>query len=101
MRQELEERSRAQARAEASSIGAELAHLEQRLGKRSSLTPDPGAAVPSGPRAQEVLDRNADGRPDLWAYYDGDRRMREVLDDNHDGRADRILHYENGSTLTR
>lgn len=102
IQQELLERSQSPSSSVApGSLTDELAQLERTLSKR------PGSQGTSGRHegglvpAQDVVDRNADGRPDLWIYYDGRHRVREVLDENHDGRADRVLHYQNGTTLVR
>ena len=83
------------------SLSDELAELERLLEKRTAAQGSPAVQSAAIVPARDVVDRNADGRPDLWVYYDGRKRVREVLDEDHDGRADRILYYEDGTTLVR
>jgi hypothetical protein len=77
------------------TISDELAALERSLGtSRSSESRTPT------PEIREGLDRNHDGRPDLWAYREAGQ-SREELDDDHDGRPDRILFYDDQKRLER
>lgn len=78
------------------TIADELAALEGRLARTSTAVPEIGR---SGPR--ETVDRNADGRPDLWVYLEPDGARREVLDENYDGRPDRIRTYNRARKLAR
>lgn len=57
-------------------------------GSAPGLAPVRGAAA-----ADEVEDRNGDGRPDRWVYR-ADGRMRELLDEDGDGRPERTVLYE-------
>lgn len=103
IRRELEQQRSAPQR---SSIGDELAALERALGNGSAAaTPEPQAqAAPvttARAETREGVDRNRDGRPDLWAVREGDRVLREELDDNHDGVADRILFYDDEHRVKR
>ena len=55
------------------------------------------AAIPAGSLdrvADGIVDRNGDGRIDLWIYRQDGEIVRKALDENHDGRPDRILHYD-------
>ncbi len=44
--------------------------------------------------ADGIVDRNGDGRIDLWIYREHGEIARKALDENFDGRPDRILHYD-------
>lgn len=62
----------------------------------SGAAPSPGAAA-----ADEVEDRDGDGRADRWVY-ESDGRRRELLDEDHDGRPERTTWYEqDGETIAR
>ncbi len=74
------------------TISDELAALERSLGSSETKT--------SSPPWREALDRDHDGRPDLWSYREDGERSREELDDDHDGRVDRVLHYDETGQLT-
>jgi hypothetical protein len=94
------------------SISDELAALQRvpTTGARAeaprSAEPRPiGAAVPPsrqaaaaapGP-ADGIVDRDGDGRVDLWIYREGGRIARRVLDEDFDGRPDRTLVYDSAS----
>jgi hypothetical protein len=101
IRQQLENRSKpsnaqrssAPSAAGGSTISAELAALERSLGSR----PPPEEPIAT----REGVDRNLDGRPDLWAVREDGRTQREELDDNHDGKTDRILYYNESNQLER
>ena len=104
IRRQLEQASAAPARS--SSISDELAALERSLGSRSAAGSPPRRTAPTpttpAPReTREGVDRNRDGRPDLWAVRDGDRVVREELDENHDGVVDRILYYDDDHRVKR
>jgi antitoxin component YwqK of YwqJK toxin-antitoxin module len=79
------------------SIGEELAALERAL---RPAPPQPEAAPPA-PRAQDAVDRNGDGRPDLWVFAEEGSRRREALDEDHDGRPDREQTYGPDGRLER
>ncbi len=89
IREQLDQRARAHRPA---TISEELAALERSLGSSETKT--------SSPPSREALDRDHDGRPDLWSYREDAGGSREELDDDHDGRADRILHYDGTGQLT-
>ena len=74
------------------SIGDELAALERSLAPRPSVAPPP--LPQTGLSLPRSVDRNADGRPDLWSYSESGGRVREALDQDHDGRVDKILSYD-------
>ncbi len=60
-------------------------------------TPAPSAGraslVPPRP-ADGIVDRNGDGRIDLWIYRENGAIARRVLDDDFDGHADRTFVYD-------
>jgi len=86
------------------SIAEELAAL--RAGRTPGAAPDapaprapaaapppPSAApVPGAAAADEVHDRDGDGRPDRWVYR-GPGGPRELLDEDGDGRPERTVYY--------
>lgn len=94
------------------SIEEELAALQRVPRSGASATPpalpDPRAPHPAGlpapPRAQAslvpaaaadgIVDRNGDGRVDLWIYREDGEIVRRVVDDDFDGRADRTFVYD-------
>jgi hypothetical protein len=92
----------------APSIADELAAL--RAGGTADGPPPPTAAgspgapahsagsapIPGAAPADQVEDRNGDGRPDKWVYVSGGRK-RVLLDDDHDGRPEKTIYYEPGS----
>jgi hypothetical protein len=83
------------------SIGQELAALQERLG-RSPAGADPGAVRPDPAETPgEAVDRNDDGRPDLWVYSEAGRPVREVRDEDHDGRVDQIRSYDADGEMSR
>ena len=82
--EQLSQRQRAARAGEPQSIGDELAALERSLGK----VPSEPQTAPNAPRAANAVDRNGDGRPDLWVFAEDGSRRREALDENHDGRSD-------------
>jgi hypothetical protein len=99
MLQQLGQRQRATEPGGQQSIGDELAALERSLRGLPSQ-PQPEAA-PSGPRAENAVDRDGDGRPDLWVFSEEGSRRREVLDEDHDGRSDREHTYAADGRLER
>jgi hypothetical protein len=107
MERELRERSQNRATSGSAavdrslSIAEELAQLERQVADSGRAGPSPETPFGGVGEPRETVDRNADGRPDVWIYYDGARRTREVLDENHDGRVDRVLHYGNAKQVTR
>lgn len=91
------------------SIADELAALRagRAAGEASAAEPPsteaPRSAAPSAgaAAADEVEDRDGDGRADRWVY-ESDGRRRELLDDDHDGRPERTTWYEpDGKTIAR
>ena len=83
------------------SIAQELAALrspgESRSARpsaaRATSSPAPGtrrqpSQAPLG-AADQVRDRDGDGRPDRWVYHEQGRSARELLDEDGDGRPDR------------
>ena len=94
----------------APSIADELASL-QRTPAESGARPAP-ATVPSArtaPRVQSstepvadgIVDRNQDGRIDLWIYREQGEIVRRVLDEDYDGAADSWIEYQEGVPLRR
>jgi len=71
-----------------STIGDELAALQRSLGQGGAIRGSTRAA----PRAH--VDRDADGRSDLWTERNADGTQRESLDEDGDGRVDRALTYD-------
>jgi len=64
-----------------------------------TLPPAPGPAhglVPAQ-AADGIVDRNQDGRVDLWIYRQDGEIVRRVLDEDFDGRADRSVVYDSAS----
>jgi hypothetical protein len=60
-------------------------------------TPDSAALRPAAPAASPadgIVDRNGDGRVDLWIYREEGRIARRVLDENFDGVPDRTLRLD-------
>jgi hypothetical protein len=97
MLQQLGRRQRAAGSGGPQTIGDELAALERSL---RGAAPEPEAA-PSAPRADNAVDRNGDGRPDLWVFSEEGSRRREVFDENHDGRPDLEHSYGPDGRLAR
>jgi antitoxin component YwqK of YwqJK toxin-antitoxin module len=97
MLRQIRERGHAAESRAPTSIGEELAALERSLQRTA---PEP-QATPAAARAQDAVDRNGDGRPDLWIFVEEDSRKREVLDEDHDGRADRQHTYAADGRLER
>ena len=94
------------------SISAELAALQRGIppkmaGDSSASQPEP-SAVPQQPRsapevnetdhrggvADQVTDRNGDGRPDHWIYRHDGQPVRELFDEDADGAPDRNVFYQ-------
>jgi antitoxin component YwqK of YwqJK toxin-antitoxin module len=107
----------------APSIAQELEALRARREGRAAPAPTPAAGAapaatasaagapaptPSGvaPRgaaagglADQVEDRDGDGRPDHFVYRESGRIVREAFDDNGDGAPDRILYRDETGTV--
>jgi hypothetical protein len=47
--------------------------------------------------ADGIVDRDEDGRVDMWIYRDDGQIVRKALDQNFDGRPDTTLHYDRES----
>jgi hypothetical protein len=95
---------------EPSSIADELAALQ-----RAPRTPEPSrhevpqpaestlGAKPLEPLRGEarpadgIVDRDEDGRVDMWIYREGGEIVRKTLDQDFDGRPDTTLHYDRES----
>lgn len=90
------------------SIADELAALQRKpdtpqfvpatAPEPSERNATPSAAPTRAGSAQDVadgiVDRNGDGRIDLWIYRENGDIARKALDEDFDGRPDRILHYD-------
>jgi hypothetical protein len=59
----------------------------------ASEPPPPRAATPAAP-ADGIVDRDGDGRVDLWIYREQGRIVRRVLDEDFDGHAERTLIHD-------
>jgi hypothetical protein len=57
----------------------------------------PGEPLRRGGVADQVTDRNRDGRPDHWVYRQGGQRVRELFDEDADGTPDRYIFYQSES----
>jgi hypothetical protein len=98
------------------SISAELAALQRGIppripgapGARPQARSARGEAQPSGVQPQshreaqqnggvadQVTDRNRDGRPDHWIYRHAGQLVRELFDEDADGAPDRYVFYQN------
>jgi hypothetical protein len=103
------------------SISAELAALQRGIppkipgapGARPQARSTPSEAQPSGVQPQarsegqpsgahrrggvadQVTDRNRDGRPDHWIYRHAGQPVRELFDEDADGAPDRYVFYQN------
>ena len=99
IRSQLEQR---QSSAGGGSIADELAALERSLGgSRPEPAARPTTAAVRPPERRESVDRNRDGRPDLFSVRTADGSLREELDDDHDGRVDRLLFYDANRRLVK
>jgi hypothetical protein len=60
----------------------------------------PGEPLPAGETAiaDGIVDRDEDGRVDLWIYRRDGRIVRKVLDQDFDGRPDTSIHYDADSS---
>lgn len=79
------------------SIASELAALRERAAAKPMNARNaalPGSTAAAG--ADDVEDRDGDGRPDVWRYQRDGKLVREVFDDDADGTPDRTVHYEPG-----
>jgi hypothetical protein len=74
-----------------SALRDELAALERTI----------GSGAHAGAPAREAVDRNRDGRPDLWSQREPAGSRRELVDDDGDGRAERALYYDADRRLSR
>ena len=79
------------------SIGAELAAL------RNALAPEPSAPslAPHELPPSRVLDRDQDGRPDLFVYGPVEAPERELFDDDQDGSPNRVVIYGADGLVSR
>jgi hypothetical protein len=53
-----------------------------------------GATQPRRGIADQVTDRNGDGRPDHWVYHHAGQPVRELFDEDADGAPDRHVYYQ-------
>ena len=54
----------------------------------------------NGHLVEFLLDRNRDGRWDLWSYYEHGQRVRSEHDNNFDGKPDEIWGFSNGALVS-
>jgi len=84
--------------ARAPSIAEELALLQAGIAPRprpEQRSAGATAAAPSAGLADRVLDRDGNGRPDLWQYHDASGApTRELLDEDGDGAPDRTVFFD-------
>ncbi len=91
------------------SIAEELAAMrdaQSRSRTDPTALPAPAPYIPRAvpePQglADQVEDRNGDGRPDFWSFKEGDQVVREVQDADHDGRPDKTVHYAPDGNVSR
>jgi hypothetical protein len=102
LQQQLERQAqRRSAPPEDPSIADELASLRaarDRRGLRSQSDRPLSAPIE---RVREAVDRDGDGRPDVWVYGGADGGSRRVLDENGDGQPDQIETYGPDRELLR
>ena len=68
----------------------ELSRVEQQVQSAPAL----GGTNPPGGVADQVTDRNGDGRPDHWIYRHEGKVVRELFDEDADGAPDRYVFYQ-------
>ena len=83
------------------SIADELAVLQAAIppklrpealaGVRTGSAPAP---LQRGGVADQVSDRNGDGRPDHWVYRHAGQKVRELFDEDSDSAPDRTIYYD-------
>ncbi|HEY8156961.1 MAG TPA: hypothetical protein VII72_22740 [Myxococcota bacterium] len=94
------------------SIADELASLQRAPAEASarpapappapeSAPPAPRLASGSEPVADGIVDRNEDGRVDLWIYREKGEIVRRVLDEDYDGAPDSWVDYQEGEPVRR
>ncbi len=84
------------------SIADELAALQRTPSVEAEPAPPIAASAASGvrpaahsdPNADGIVDRNEDGRIDLWIYREQGEIVRRVLDEDFDGRPDQTILYD-------
>jgi len=89
------------------SISAELAALQRgippkvpgessapRQARSARSEPQASGTHQPGGIADQVTDRNRDGRPDHWVYRHGGQPVRELFDEDADGAPDRSIFYQ-------
>ena len=83
------------------SIADELAILQASVQPKArpediarSTTSDAGPKPESGGVADQVGDRDGDGRPDHWVYRHLGKKVRELFDENGDTAPDRTVYYD-------
>ncbi len=59
-----------------------------------SSAPQTGKSSQRGGIADQVTDRDGDGRPDHWIYHHGGQTVRELFDEDADGAPDRYVFYQ-------
>jgi hypothetical protein len=93
----------------APSIADELASLQRapvEASARPTPAPESTQAAPrlqsaSEPIADGIVDRNEDGRVDLWIYREKGDIVRRVLDEDYDGAPDSWVDYQEGEPVRR
>lgn len=94
----------------APSIADELAALQREPAASSassapsvpeSTRAEPRAQTSPEPIADGIVDRNQDGRIDLWIYREKGEIVRRILDEDFDGAADSWIEYQDGVPVRR
>lgn len=87
-----------------SAIADELAMLQASIRPKSRPEDLAGAragssepAARKGGVADQVADRDGDGRPDHWVYRHQGRKVREVFDEDGDSAPDRTVYFDAAS----
>ena len=70
------------------------ARPEELAGVRTAKAPAPPKR---GGVADQVADRNGDGRPDHWIYRHAGRKVRELFDEDADSAPDRTVYFDPGT----
>jgi hypothetical protein len=65
-----------------------------RVQPQARTAPEAGGTDHPGGLADQVTDRNGDGRPDHWIYRDDGRVVRELFDEDADGAPDLHVFYQ-------
>jgi hypothetical protein len=65
-----------------------------RQARSARSEPGAGGTQHRGGIADQVTDRNRDGRPDHWVYHHAGQAVRELFDEDADGAPDRHVYYQ-------